>query len=75
MVVKQKGQKKKFLRSSNGGEYTSMKFKEYLASEGIKYQLSISGQSEQNGVAERMNQILTERARNMKLYTDMLKGF
>jgi len=33
----------KVLRSDNGGEYTSKKFKEYLTRKGIKHQLSISG--------------------------------
>jgi len=37
MMEKQKGQKVKFLRSDNRGEYTSTKFKEYLASEGIEH--------------------------------------
>jgi len=38
----QKRRKVKFLRSGNGGEYTSSEFKEYLASEGIEHQLTIS---------------------------------
>jgi len=49
------GQKVNVLRSDNGGEYTSKEFKDYLASKGIKHQLSIPGRPEQNGVAERMN--------------------
>ena len=55
MVENPKGRKVKVLRFDNGGEYTSIEFKAYLASKGIKHQLSISGLSEQNGVAERMN--------------------
>jgi len=47
----------KFLRSDN--EFTSLKFKEYLASEGIEHQLSIPRQLEQNEVPERMNRNLT----------------
>ena len=37
------GGKVKALRSDNGGEYTSMEFKTYLADKGIEHQLSISG--------------------------------
>ena len=37
------GRKVKVLRSDNRGEYTSKEFKDYLASKGIKHQLSISG--------------------------------
>ena len=59
------GRKVKFLRSHKGGKYTSSKFNEYLASDGIEHQLTIPGQSEQNGVAERMNQTPTEHAGDM----------
>jgi len=51
MMKNQIGPKVKVLRSDNRGEYTSKEFKDYLASKGIKHQLSISGQLEQNGVA------------------------
>jgi len=47
--------KVKVLRSDNGGEYTSKEYKDYLASKGIKYQLSISRRPEQNGVVVRIN--------------------
>jgi len=40
-VENQKGQKVKFLRSDNEGEYTFSEFKEYLVSEGIEHQLTI----------------------------------
>ena len=43
MVEKQKRRKVKFLRSDNGGECISTKFKEYLVSEGIEHQPSILG--------------------------------
>ena len=69
-----KGRKVKVLRSDNGSEHTSKEFKDYLASKSIKYQLSISGQLEQNGVAEHMNRTLTERARTIKLQADMSEG-
>ena len=45
-----------------------------LASKGNKY-LSISEELEQNRVAEHMNQILTERARSIRLWADMSEGF
>ena len=67
MVENQRGRKVRALRSDNGGEYTSTEFKEYLARHGIKHQLSIPGRPEQNGVAERMNRTLLERARSIRL--------
>jgi len=75
MVENQTGRKVKVLRSDNGCEYISKKFKDCLASKGIKHQLSISGQAEQNRVAERMNQTLTECARSIRFQADMLEGF
>ena len=62
MVENQTGRKVKVLRFDNGGEYTSTEFKAYLPGEGIKHRLGISGRSEQNELAKRMNQTLTERA-------------
>jgi len=46
-----------------------------LTGKGIEHQLSISGQSEQNGVAERMNRTLTEYAQSIRLQADMSEGF
>jgi len=40
MVKNQTGQKVKVLRFDNGGRYTSKEFKDYLASKGIKHQLT-----------------------------------
>jgi len=74
-VENQKGRKVKVLRSDNESEYTSMKFKVYLADKCIENQLSIPGRPEQNGAAERMNQIHTERACSVRLQADMSEGF
>ena len=71
----QTGRKVKVLRSDNGGEYTSKEFKDYLASKDIKHQLSISERLVQNRVAERMNRILTKRARSIRLHANMSEGF
>ena len=65
----------KVLRSDNRDEYTSMKFKAYLAGKSIERQLSISRRSEQNGITERMNRIFTERACSISLQADMSEGF
>ena len=75
MVENQTWRKVKVVRSDNGYEYTSKEFKNYLTSKSIKYQLSISRRPEQNGVAKRMNQTLTERACSIRLQADMSKGF
>jgi len=75
MIENQKRRKVKVLRSDNRSEYTSTEFKAYLAGKGIEYQLSISGRPKQNGIAERMNRILTERVRNIRFHADISEGF
>jgi len=75
LIENQTEQKMKVLRSDNGGEYTSKEFKDYLASKGIKHQLSIPRRPEQNEIAKRMNRTLTEHARSIRLQIDMSKEF
>ena len=65
MVEKQIGKKIKILRSDNGGEYTSKKFEQYLKWKGIIHQTTVPYTPEQNGVAERANRTIVERARSM----------
>ena len=62
----------KTLRTDNGGEYTSAKFKRYLEEEGIRHELTIPKTPEQNGVAERLNRTLVEMARSMLLDQEIL---
>jgi transposase InsO family protein len=45
----------KILRSNNGGEYTSKEFKCFCKEVGIKRELTILYNPQQNGVAERKN--------------------
>ncbi len=59
------------LRSDNGGEYTSHRFKEHLKACGVRHEFSIPGTPEQNGVAERLNRTLVEATRSMLLDADL----
>lgn len=61
----QTGKKLKVLRTDNGGEYVNKRVDDYLKSCGIKHQLTIAYTPEQNGVAERANRTITEKARAM----------
>ncbi|KAK8936753.1 hypothetical protein KSP39_PZI011993 [Platanthera zijinensis] len=74
-VENQTGKRVKYLRSDNGGEYTSLEFQGYCDQEGITRHFTIPGTPQQNGVAERMNRTLLERARCMRLYADLPKPF
>ncbi|XP_010495867.1 PREDICTED: uncharacterized protein LOC104773016 [Camelina sativa] len=63
------------LRSDNGGEYTSHKFKEHLAKHGILQQTSCPYTLQQNGVAERKNRHLMEVARSMMFHSHVTRRY
>jgi transposase InsO family protein len=74
-VENQKGQKIKCLRTDNGGEFCSAEFNNFCRDHGIKRHLTVPGTPQQNGVAERMNRTLMERARSMMSSAKMAKRF
>ncbi|GJZ97608.1 gag-pol polyprotein [Tanacetum coccineum] len=69
------GKKIKCLRTDNGGEYTGDEFDTFCRQEGIKRQFTTAYTPQQNGVAERMNRTLLERARAMLATTSLGKSF
>ena len=65
----------KCLRSNNEGEYIDGGFKEYCVVNGIRMEKIIPGTPQQNGVAERMNRTINERARSMRLHSGLPQTF
>ena len=65
LAEKSTGQELKVLRTNNGGEFTSTEFEGYLRKEGIKHELTVLKNSEQNRMKERMNRTFVETARFM----------
>lgn len=63
------------LTCDNGGEYVSEKFKELCRKNGIKIQYTVARNPEQNGVAERFNRTIMEKARCLMFDADMDKIF
>jgi transposase InsO family protein len=57
--------KVKKIRSDNGSEFKNHQVEEYLEEEGIKHEFSAPYTSQQNGVVERKNMLLTDMARTM----------
>lgn len=53
------------IRCDNGGEYSSQNFKNFCKEKGIKIQYTVAYNPEQNGVAERYNRTIMEKARCM----------
>ncbi|KAE8695131.1 hypothetical protein F3Y22_tig00110733pilonHSYRG00089 [Hibiscus syriacus] len=69
------GNKIKYFRIENGGEYTSKEFDDFCRKEGIKRQFTVANTPQQNGVAERMNRTLLERTRAMLRDAGLEKSF
>ena len=64
MTERQTGKKINIFRTDRGGEYLSNEFKKFLEEDGVVHQVSMAGTPQQNGVAERMNRTLQEKARS-----------
>ena len=61
------GKKLKRLRSDNGGEFLSGNFTDWLSLRGTVQQTTPSYSPQSNGIAERMNRTLQDKARTMML--------
>ena len=59
------------LRSDRGGEYLLGDFRQYLEDHGITSQMSATEQPQQNKVAERRNQTLSDMVRSMMNYASL----
>jgi transposase InsO family protein len=65
LVENQIGKKIRVLRSDNGGEYTSKEFMDFCEGEGIRRELTVPYNPQQNGVAERKNRAIVGATRAM----------
>jgi transposase InsO family protein len=65
LVENQTEKKIRVLRSDNGGEYTSKEFMHFCAGEGIKRELIVPYNPQQNVVAERKNRAIIGVVRAM----------
>ncbi|KAJ4717014.1 Retrovirus-related Pol polyprotein from transposon TNT 1-94 [Melia azedarach] len=73
LVENQTGKKIKRLRTDNGLEFCWSEFDEFCKNEGIARHHTVRDTPQQNGVAERMNQTLLERARCMLSNAELTK--
>ena len=65
----------KTLRSNNGGEFTSNEFNKYCREAGIKRELTIPYNPQQNGVAKRKNRSIMEAIKAMIHDQDLPIGY
>ena len=75
MVEKSTGRKLKAIRTGNGREFTSKEFEAHLTTEGVRHELTIPKNPEQNGVAERINRTLVETARSILVNANLPHSF
>ncbi|KAK2438086.1 putative mitochondrial protein [Trifolium repens] len=64
-VENQSNKKIKILRSDGGGEYTSLEFKSFCESSGIKHEVTAPYTPQHNGIAERRNRTIMNMTRCM----------
>ena len=74
MVEREKRKPLKCFRNDNGGEYTSNEFKNYCSKKDIRYEKTILGTPQQNGVAERMNRTIAKKIRCMLRMANLPKS-
>lgn len=74
-VETQTGSKIKILRTDNGSEYVNKQFENYLTSKGIEHQTSVPYSPQQNGIAERTNRSIIEKARSMLAGSSLSKAY
>ena len=65
LVENQTGRKIKKLRTDNGLEFVESEFEEFCTMNGIARHKTLVGKPQQNGIAERINRTLLEKARCM----------
>ena len=63
------------MRTDNGGEYIDGEFLAFCKQENIQRQFMVIYTPQQNGVAERMDMILTKRIRVMLRTAGLLNSF
>jgi transposase InsO family protein len=74
-VENQTGKKVKCLRTDNVTKYTNDEFRDFYEQHGIKRHFTVRKIPQQNGVAERMNRSIAEKAQCLRLNARLAKIF
>lgn len=75
LVENQTDKKIKTVRSDNGGEYINEKWNKFCKQKGIRHEKTVPHTPQQNGVAERMNRTLIEKAKSLLFDSKLPKCF
>jgi hypothetical protein len=71
LVENETGKCSKCLKLCNGGEYCKKEFDDYCSYHGIRREKTVPRTPRENGVSERMNRTIMERARSMRLHVGL----
>lgn len=63
------------LASDNGGEYTCREMRSFCKDKGIKQEFTVPFSPEQNGLSERMNRTIVEKARSLLIDSGISRFF
>ena len=74
-VEGERGERVGILHADNGGEYVSRGFKTFLRDNRIKLETTLPYNPEMNGVSERLNRTLMDRARTLIAHADLPKRY
>lgn len=75
MVENQKGKQIKCLRTDNGGEFCGSEFEGFLKRVGILHQKTNPYRPERNGLCERLNRTIVEKARCLLFDANLERDF
>lgn len=75
LVERQTNAKIKSIRTDNGSEFVNRELELHLSSVGIEHQTTVPYSPQQNGVAERTNRSIVEKARSMLSGCSLPKGY
>jgi transposase InsO family protein len=70
-IEKKTGKHIRILRTDNGGGFESLQFEDFCMSVGIKRQLTMPYNPQQNGVVERKNKTICEAMKEMMFDQDL----
>ena len=70
-VTGQSGERIGVLKTDGGGEHRSQEFTRYLRKHQIAHEVTVPGSPEMNGLAERMNRTILEKAKCMCAHADL----
>ena len=68
LVENEIGKRLKCLRSYTRGEYCNKEFDDYCSYHGFRREKTVLGTPQENSVSKRMNTIIMERVRSMRLH-------